>query len=298
MKKISIILIAFLLIIQFNSCTLDNALIVAGVNEEQSDDTFAAKEVENEPQEKKSSKKSVNPFDNYIEKQVGGYVNGQLQPQLLKIYVSFIFYYAFFNGFLVYDLSPYKEGEWTKIDVKAKDDNNEESVVYIEKAFIKREADKSEWWKVKYTNPKDNQSLIIEALFSGANDGKVLKILAKFPDSETQEIKVEGDDTYFIKPIAFSSEFNKNIIKSSFALNVGNLKVDTKKITFVEPVTDNSYEWYFSDKIPGKLVKVLYKEGEKSVQLRKESGENEARANYFSSTVVEYGKNAKFELNK
>ncbi len=70
---------------------------------------------------------------------------------MIKIYVTFIFYYAFFNGFLVYDTASFDEGEWTKNDIKVKDDKNEESVVQIEKAFIQKLDDDSEWWKVKYT---------------------------------------------------------------------------------------------------------------------------------------------------
>ena len=133
-------------------------------------------------------------------------------------------------------------------------------------------------------------------MFSGKDDGKVLQLKAKFPDSETQNIKITENDTYFIKPLSMKKEFKSEVEKSTANITIGGLKISSNKISFTEPITGNSYEWFFSDKVPGKLAKVLYKEGEKSVEMRKKDGENNARANYFSSTVVEYGKNAKFEL--
>ncbi len=302
MKKIINFLLIFLLIIQFNSCVIEAVTVDGNYNEtntSKTDDSFAAKSDEDgEPiKEKKKTKKSnESTFGDLLGKELGNYVSGELQPQLIKIYVTFIFYYAFFNGFLVYDTASFDEGEWTKNDIKVKDDKNEESVVQIEKAFIKKLNDDSEWWKVKYTDPKDNKTLIIEALFSGKNDGKVLQLKAKFPDGEIQNIKITENDTYFIKPLSMKSEFKSEVEKSTANITIGGLKISSNKISFTEPVTENTYEWFFSDKIPGKLAKVLYKEGEKSVEMRKKEGESNARANYFSSTVTEYGKNAKFEL--
>lgn len=302
MKKIINFLLIFLLIVQFNSCVIEAVTVngnYAETNTSKTDDSFAAKSDEDgEPiKEKKKTKKSnESTFGDLLGKELGNYVSGELQPQLIKIYVTFIFYYAFFNGFLVYDTASFDEGEWTKNDIKVKDDKNEESVVQIEKAFIKKLNDDSEWWKVKYTDPKDNKTLIIEALFSGKNDGKVLQLKAKFPDGEIQNIKITENDTYFIKPLSMKSEFKSEVEKSTANITIGGLKISSNKISFTEPVTENTYEWFFSDKIPGKLAKVLYKEGEKSVEMRKKEGESNARANYFSSTVTEYGKNAKFEL--
>ncbi|MBL8996907.1 MAG: hypothetical protein JNL44_06280 [Gemmatimonadetes bacterium] len=109
------------------------------------------------------------------------------------IWISQLFAVQYLSGATMFE-KDYAPGDWTKWTVKVED---EEEVQTVERAFIGRQADGGEWWRMKTVTISGDEAdtVSLEALFRPEPDNdylqKLVRMRAKLPgNDEPQEMMV------------------------------------------------------------------------------------------------------------
>ncbi len=210
-------------------------------------------------------------------------VKMDLNPMYMQIYLAqfySIYWYSFYPGGFYFDDTNYEVGQGTEWKLTSNGDNDE---LIITKALLKINDDTSRWWKIKYGNRSDE--IIYEFLID--KDYNLLKL--RFTDEDSGEVReylatpeeLEPYSTSDMRKISESDykEWDKGIV--TLKTDAGSF--ETNHLLFTESAADYSYEWWISDRVPGKMVKFMWKSGGESMtgELIKISNGNKTELNSF-----------------
>lgn len=204
---------------------------------------------------------------NAIGDRVGAAVAGQtmlamnqLTPEMTQAYAMGVFAAVYYNGGYCWEGKPYQPGDYTQWEGTHTVQGD-----WFEKAFLKREANKQEWWRVRVIENHDGkpEEAVFEALFSAPNksgEQKILRMRAKLPN-QTQGAEVpitaKNQDSWVLRP---SSRLTPASVAGA---TVGNEQVNVPagffKCRHVRFASGNGQvDWWLSDAAPGGLVKYTY----------------------------------------
>lgn len=165
-----------------------------------------------------------------------------------------MFNYAFnVHGYWLGDKT-YRPGEWTRWQVTARGEKEKHE---MEKAFLKRESDGKEWWRVAYVEKGDGTTF--EAQFA-AGPAEMLRLRGRLSAGEPPtEFPVSTGHVYQ-KPKVIAGEGLKSafVRKESVTVPAGTF---TCNYYVHSPTPTEVSEWWVSDQVPGGLVKYLFREG-------------------------------------
>jgi hypothetical protein len=190
-----------------------------------------------------------------------------------------MFTYAFnVHGYWLGDKT-YRPGEWTRWRVTVKDED-EKAHHELEKAFLKREADGKEWWRVAYVEQGDGATF--EAQFA-AGSGELLRLRGRVAAGEppTDFPVTKGHVYQQPTPVRGDSLKSAFVRRESVTVPAGTF---TCNYYVYSPIPTEISEWWMSDQVPGGLVKYLFREGK-------------GASPSFEMALIKFGQNATTVLN-
>ena len=195
---------------------------------------------------------------------IGNAIGAQMRmftPDMTWAYVTYLNGILYMSGATMFE-TDYKSGEWTKWEIK--DASQPDQHMVLERAMIRRDPDKSEWWRTKTISvtPERADTIILETQLKPLDaDGmtqRVVRMRGKFPgDSAGKELMVpEGSNTLSAQP------WGRKPTKESIAgatvgtesIRVGTTTYSAKHVKFGSGGGD--MDWWLSDRAPGGLVRV------------------------------------------
>jgi len=253
------LVLSFLLMIIFTSCSLITSSIIGGA--ESGLGRAISESVEQSVYKKTAPKEKLPP------------PKTANWNQYMMMQANVVFSYAFSNGGYWFGTDSYKEGEWTKYQV-ATDDGGK---FVLEKAFLKKLPNGNEWWRVSWKDK--GEEWIYEALIS-PDDGKLLRLRGRDADGNEGEIPVTEDSQ--VSVYGNAQKLTKESIEGA---TIGKEKLKTHAGTFncdhVEYMAmgEGKLEFWLNDEIPGGIVKYIIKDSKGKANL--------------TSELFDYGKGAK-----
>lgn len=195
---------------------------------------------------------------------IGGAVAAQIRmftPDMTWAYVTYLNGILYMSGATMFE-TDYKAGEWTTWDIK--DASQPEQKMVLERAMIRRDPDKSEWWRTKTISvtPERADTIILETQLKPQDaDGltmTVVRMRGKFPgDTAGKELMVP-ENMHTIAPSAFGRKPTPESIAGATVgtetVRVGGTTYVAKHVRFGSGGGD--MDWWLSDKAPGGLVRV------------------------------------------
>jgi curli biogenesis system outer membrane secretion channel CsgG len=179
----------------------------------------------------------------------GGAFPAAIIPQMARA----VFDMAFYAGGFWLGSKDYEPGEWTKW-------YSESDAYLAEKAFLKREGNGNEWWRVTMLND-DGDMIIFEGLFAPQRS-RLLRLRAKFPDQEPGEVPVT-DEQFYMPPGKLTKESREAAIVGSETIKVKAGRYKTSKAAFSVMGAGTS-EWWLNESVPGGVAKYLIRASRKN----------------------------------
>jgi hypothetical protein len=184
------------------------------------------------------------------------------------IWIHSMFAMQYLSGATMFE-KDYKPGEWTQWKVTSA---NSEDVQTIERAFIGRQADRGEWWRMKtvMTSGDKADTIIMESLFRPDSTNEYMQQLVrmrgKFPgNAEAQEMMVPEQYGMWNMTGAFGSKPTKESIDGA---TVGTESITTPAGTFRAKHVRfgggyGTLDWWIDDTAVGGWVKFSALDNEK-----------------------------------
>ena len=195
---------------------------------------------------------------------IGNALGAQMRmftPDMTWAYVTYLNGILYMSGATMFE-TDYKTGEWTKWEIK--DASQSDQHMVLERAMIRRDPDKSEWWRTKTISvtPQSADTIILETQMKPMDaDGltmQVVRMRGKFPgDTAGKELMVP-DNMHTLSAAAFARKPTKESIAGATigteTVKVGGTSYVAKHVRFGSGGGD--MDWWISDKAPGGLVRV------------------------------------------
>jgi hypothetical protein len=201
------------------------------------------------------------------------------QPGLMNMYTSYLFSVAFSSGGFWVEQGQYKPGDYTRWTMPGDDD----VANWIERAYLGKDGKGQEWWKVKFHNGKENETTVLQALFS-KDKAQMLRLRGKFPKEEAKEIPVT-EQTYYIPPTRLTAESIEGATVGTETVKVPAGTFKAKHVVY--SYGNGSQEWWLADRVPGGLVQQT---------LKAPPGEEKKAKDEYTIKLEKYGSDAKDEL--
>lgn len=183
---------------------------------------------------------------------------------------------AFYAGGFVYGYDDFEEGQGVVWRVTSRD-YDDETVVRVERALLKKEATGS-WWLLSYES--EDESFVSEA-FIGA-DYELL--IFRYEDPDRREIRewraemTEGEDTREkdeveatmdeAQPGFFAGDYQSYVVGTeTIRVPAGSFTADHIRIDEEYDGGGISYEWWISEDVPGRLVKYDWKDSSADAEV-------------------------------
>jgi hypothetical protein len=205
----------------------------------------------------------------------------QLTPELTQAYAMGVFATVYYQGGFYWDGKPYQPGQFTQWE-----GTNNVQGDFFEKAFLKREANKQEWWRVKVVETNDGQpkEAVFEALFSApskSGEQKILRMRAKLPgQAKGGEVPItaQNQETWVLRPTSrLSAESLAGATVGTETIKVPAGTSKARHVRFVHGA--GTVDWWMADTVPGGVVRYTFtvtdedaKETETSTMQLKKAG--------------------------
>jgi hypothetical protein len=182
-------------------------------------------------------------------------------PDMTWAYVTYLNGILYMSGATMFE-TDYKAGEWTTWDIK--DGSQPDQKMTLERAMIRRDPDKSEWWRTKTISigPEQADTIILETQMKPVDaDGltmQVVRMRGKFPgDSAGKELMVP-ENMHTVSPQAFGRKPTPESIAGATigteSIKAGSTSYSARHVRFGSGGGD--MDWWITDKVPGGLVRV------------------------------------------
>lgn len=222
----------------------------------------------------------------------GGRMSGAWTSDYAWVYIGELFALQYASGASMFE-EPYKPGEWTRWSMV--DTGEPDETQTMERAFLQKTAEGSEWWRMKTTSTyKDGSKIvadtvILEALYKPTSEytKELVRVRAKLPgNAEAQELLVPAG----MGMINYNSVFGTRPTKESVeGATLGSEKVTTTAGSFTAKHVrfgngGGNLDWWLTPDVPGGWVKFTG---------RSDSG---ADKDVYTMELVAKGTGAKSEL--
>src|SRR5688572_7117338 len=184
-------------------------------------------------------------------------------PDMTWAYVGYLWGLMYMSGATMFE-KPYQPGQWTRWEII--DTSDKDSKMVLERALISREADKSEWWRIKTvsTSGESADTIILESQFKPLDDQglamNVVRMRGKLPgDTEGKELMVPQNlsmlsmSAFPMKPTA---ESVAGATVGTESIRAGSTSYSAKHVKFGS--AGGSMNWWLADNAPGGVVKVEF----------------------------------------
>lgn len=201
-----------------------------------------------------------NKAGSVIGDRVGTAIAGSAQryymtPELSQAYAMGLFSMLYYYGGYTWQGKAYKPGEFTVWE--GSDLSQGER---FEKAFLKKEADGKEWWRVRSSKRDGSEEAIVEALFSLADKSgtqQIVRMRAQFPGQEgLSEVPIteENRGQWVLRPSArLTAESLKGATVGIETVKVPAGTFKARHVRYAQG--SGSFDWWLSDDVPGGVVK-------------------------------------------
>lgn len=219
---------------------------------------------------------------------------GEYAPEFRQWYVGYLTRLAFFSG--GYSLAPathdYEPGDFTVYRVN---NTNGERVAQIERALLFVDDEGNEGWKVKFLDHENNDTTIVEMLFSPERD-QLLRMRARFPDeAKGQEMPVREND-YYEAPDRLTEESVEGATVGTERITVPAGTFEARHVQYGVPGTSGTQDWWLIDEVPGGIVRYVHEvPGEDQDDDEPESAAG-LDADDYVLELVDYGTGAESEI--
>lgn len=184
-------------------------------------------------------------------------------PDMTWAYVSYLWGMMYMSGATMFE-SPYQPGQWTQWTIA--DAGEPDTKMVLERALLKREADGSEWWRIKSINvsPESSDTISLESLFKKLDESgvamQVVRMRGKLPgDTEAKELMVPQHLSMLSMtafPFKPTAESIQGATVGTESVKVGAASYAAKHIKFGS--AGGHMEWWLADKAPGGVVRVQF----------------------------------------
>jgi hypothetical protein len=201
-----------------------------------------------------------------ISGRIGNAIAGQMRmftPDMTWAYVGYLWGLMYMSGATMFE-SPYQPGQWTRWEIV--DASQPDQKLTLERALLSREADKSEWWRIKTisASSESTDTIILESQFKPMDaEGltmQVVRMRGKLPgDTEGKELMVP-QHLAMVSMSAFPIKPTKESVAGATvgteSVRVGSASYSAKHIKF--GAGGGNMEWWVADNAPGAVVKVQF----------------------------------------
>jgi hypothetical protein len=168
--------------------------------------------------------------------------------QFMALHAQIIFSYSFSVGGFWLGTTPYQPGDWTKFEFKSKDD----PTVTIEKAFLKKNDDGREWWRVTWSD--DQETWVYEALIG--SDGQLYRLRARDAKGNEGEVPVtEGSGMIYAPPTQLTKDSIQGASTGKEDVKTAAGTFNADHIVYMATGGEGQVEFWTTDKVPGGAVK-------------------------------------------
>ena len=184
-------------------------------------------------------------------------------PDMTWAYVGYLWGLMYMSGATMFE-QPYKPGQWTTWEIT--DTEQPDTKLVLERALISREADKSEWWRIKTISVtrESADTIILESQFKPLDEqgltSQVVRMRGKLPgDTEGKELMVPQHlsmlsmSAFPMKPTA---ESVAGATVGTESIKAGSTSYSAKHVKFGS--AGGSMNWWLADNAPGGVVKVEF----------------------------------------
>ena len=190
---------------------------------------------------------------------MGARLSAAWGPQMMQFYTGYLFSLAFHSGSYAPAGDVYEPGEWTRWRIVQT--GQEGPAPEYERAFLRREADGSEWWRVRYVVFGDDGSgqmkpdtILLEGKFS-ADRSQLVRLRGKMPgDAQANEMPVEEGTYGYSEPIPLTEESLEGATIGTESVSVPAGTFSAQHVRYGN-VGGGTIEWWLSDNVPGGTVK-------------------------------------------
>lgn len=200
------------------------------------------------------------------DRMIGNAVAGQMQmysTQMMWAYVNYLWSLMYMSGATMFE-TPYQPGQWTQWTIA--DASKPDEKMTLERAFLRREADGSEWWRIKTIGGDKEQTdtITLESLFKKTDPSgttmQVVRMRGKFPgDSAGKEMMVP-ENMAMVSMSAFPMKPTKESLAGATlgteSVKVGARSYTAKHVKYSAGTGD--MEWWLADSAPGTVVRVQF----------------------------------------
>lgn len=178
-------------------------------------------------------------------------------------YIGALFAMQYASGATMFE-KEYQPGQWTRWQIT--DPSEPDARQTVERAFLGKTADGSEWWRMKttFTQKEDGKdvadTVVLEALFKPANDQvkQLVRMRGKLPGNpDPQELMVPQYMTMISTGSMFPYKPTPESIDGATIgtdnVTTGTGSVAAKHVRFGSG--GGNLDWWLSDKVPGGWVK-------------------------------------------
>lgn len=184
-----------------------------------------------------------------------------LTPELTQAYAMGVFATVYYYGGYNWQGKPFAPGQFTQWE-----GHNTVQGDFFEKAFLKREANKQEWWRVRVVETENGKTeeAVFEALFSApgkTGEQKILRMRAKLPgQAKGGEVPItsQNQESWVLRP---SGQLTPESLKGA-TVGTENVTVPAgtyqkaRHVRFVHGA--GQVDWWLSDAVPGGVVKYAF----------------------------------------
>ena len=195
---------------------------------------------------------------------IGNAVAGQLRmftPDMTWAYVMYLNGILYMSGATMFE-TDYKAGEWTKWEIK--DASRPEESMVLERAMLRRDPDRSEWWRTKTISvtPQQSDTIIMETQLKPLDkDGlamQMVRMRGKFPGDSVGKEMMVPENMQTVRATAWGSKPTPESIAGATvgteSIKVGAKTYTAKHVRFGSGGGD--MDWWMAASAPGGLVKV------------------------------------------
>ena len=197
---------------------------------------------------------------------IGNAIAGQVRmftPDMTWAYVGYLWGMMYMSGATMFETA-YQPGQWSQWTIT--DASQPDQKTLIERALLSREADGSEWWRIKSINssPQSTDTIILESQFKKLDSNglamQVVRMRGKLPgDTEGKEMMVPQNLSMLSMtafPFKPTAESVAGATVGTDVIRVGSASYSAKHVKFGS--AGGNMEWWLSDKAPGGVVRVQY----------------------------------------
>ncbi|HUP89883.1 MAG TPA: hypothetical protein VM100_11045 [Longimicrobiales bacterium] len=198
---------------------------------------------------------------------IGNAIAGKMRmftPDMTWAYVGYLWSIMYMSGATMFETA-YTPGQWTQWQIV--DASQPDSKTVIERAFLSRDKDGSEWWRIKSisSSPEATDTIILESLFKKLDASglamQVVRMRGKLPgDTEGKELMVPQSLSMLsmnaMFPFKPTAESIAGATVGTESVKVGSSSYSAKRVKF--GAGGGNMEWWLAEKAPGSVVRVQF----------------------------------------